>query len=200
MTKLEKATSIPFSRLLLKYPVDINHENRNKMRALHLAAKIGNYESVKLLIGKKAVINCRNNNYRTPMMMACLFTHADDQKIIEFFLRSGANIERRDLNNCTPLLLASQECNVPAVHTLLKNKANIMAVDTENKTSLFHAAERNHKEVVERLLKDPVKSNFTQCWLNIDSVQENMWARLRDSSPCTHAIHATQPSCISVFG
>ena len=69
-----------FYRLLLRYPVDINHENRNKMRALHLAAKIGNYESVKLLIGKNAVINCRNNNYRTPMMMACLFTHADDQK------------------------------------------------------------------------------------------------------------------------
>ena len=150
------------------------------MRALHLAAKIGNYESVKLLIKENAVINCRNNNYRTPMMMACLFTHADDQKIIEFFLRSGANIERRDLNNCTPLLLASQECNVPAVHTLLKNKANIMAVDTENKTSLYYAAERNHKEVVERLLKDTVTSNyvnFCKFWINfassIDSAIKN---------------------------
>ena len=69
-----------FNRLLLRYPVDINHENRNKMRALHLAAKIGNYECVKLLIGKNAVINCRNNNYRTPMMMACLFTHEHDKK------------------------------------------------------------------------------------------------------------------------
>ena len=86
-----------------------------------------------------------------------MFTHTDDPKIIEYLLRSGANIERRDLNNCTPLLLASQECNVPAVHTLLKNGANLMAVDTENKTSLFHAAERNHKEVVEVLLKHPVK-------------------------------------------
>ena len=142
------------------------------MRALHLAAKIGNYENVKLLIGKNAVINCRNNNYRTPMMMACMFTHADDPKIIEYLLRSGANIERKDLNNCTPLLLASQECNVPAVHTLLKNKANIMAVDTENKTSLYYAAERNHKEVVERLLKDTVTSNyvnFCKFWINFAS-------------------------------
>ena len=86
-------------------------------------------------------------------------THEPLQQIIEYFLRSNANIERRDLNNCTPLLLASQECNVPAVDTLLKNKANIFAVDTENKTSLFHAAERNHKEVVERLLQDPVDCN-----------------------------------------
>ena len=81
-------------------------------------------------------------------------------QIIEYFLRNGANIERRDLNNCTPLLLASQECNVPAVETLLKNKANIFAVDTENKTSLFHAAERNHKEVVACLLQDPVHLNY----------------------------------------
>ena len=40
------------------------------MRALHLAAKIGNYDNVKLLLGKNATINCRNNNHRTPMMMA----------------------------------------------------------------------------------------------------------------------------------
>ena len=58
---------------------------------------------------------------------------------------------------------------MPAVHTLLKNKANIMAVDTENKTSLFHAAERNHKDVVERLLKDPVKSNVVN-WTNFGSI------------------------------
>ena len=95
-------------------------------------------------------------------------THEPLQQIIEYFLRSNANIERRDLNNCTPLLLASQECNVPAVDTLLKNKANIFAVDTENKTSLFHAAERNHKEVVERLLQDPVDYNSNGFRLNFD--------------------------------
>jgi ankyrin repeat protein len=41
-------------------------------------------------------------------MMASMFNHGD---CIEYLLKSGANIERKDVDSLTPLLLAAMEGN-----------------------------------------------------------------------------------------
>ena len=45
--------STEITKILLQFGVDVDHSNRNRTHALHLAAKIGSLEIVKLLLKVK---------------------------------------------------------------------------------------------------------------------------------------------------
>ena len=60
-----------------------------------------------------------------------------------------ADIERRDEENYTPLLLASVFGRAPTVDLLIQKEADITAVDKNDKTAIFLAAEENQMSALE---------------------------------------------------
>lgn len=60
-----------------------------------------------------------------------------------------ADIERRDEENYTPLLLASVYGHAPTVDLLIQKEADITAVDKNDKTAIFLAAEENQLTALE---------------------------------------------------
>ena len=64
----------------------------------------------------------------------------------------GAQIDCRDKDNETPLLMAVRKNNVESVKVLLDHLADITAKDLNDKTCLFIAAEANSKDAFEVML------------------------------------------------
>lgn len=60
-----------------------------------------------------------------------------------------ADIERRDEENYTPLLLASVYGKAATVDLLIQKEADITAVDKNDKTAVFLAAEENQLSALE---------------------------------------------------
>ena len=74
-------------------------------------------------------------------------------QVISFFINvyiyREADIERRDEENYTPLLLASVYGRAPTVDLLIQKEADIAAVDKNDKTAIFLAAEENQLNALE---------------------------------------------------
>ena len=71
---------------------------------------------------------------------------------VELLLDRGANIEDKDIDGHTPLLLAAKWGKTETVELLLDRGANIEAKGRYGKTPLLLAAEEGDAEKVERLL------------------------------------------------
>ena len=94
---------------LLKWLIDnganINHQDRNGFSALHLIGKRQNYEVAVILTNKKADLELKDCNGNTPLMDA-IFNSKGDYKIVELFIKSGANLDNTNFHDMTPRLLA----------------------------------------------------------------------------------------------
>ena len=60
----------------------------------------------------------------------------------------NADIDIKDSENSTPLIIAARNGHVETAAILLKNKADINEVDRDEKTCMMWAAEENRVEVI----------------------------------------------------
>ena len=60
----------------------------------------------------------------------------------------GADIESRNKENLTPLLMAAAEGHTQLVKILLKNGASMKLTDIYEKTAIFTAAEENNVDTL----------------------------------------------------
>jgi ankyrin repeat protein len=72
---------------------------------------------------------------------------------VEFFLRYGADIEAKDAEGRTPLLLAVSAGHTDIVACLLQEDADTEAENKEGHTPFFLAMRAAHMEIMQRLLK-----------------------------------------------
>ena len=68
------------------------------------------------------------------------------------YIRAGANVDARNVNGASPLVLAAQAGHLPAATLLLDSKCNINAADELGLTALLAATIGGHAEVVAMLL------------------------------------------------
>lgn len=148
---------------------------------LHIAAALGNFEAVKLLIKYGAEINYQDTCGWTPFNLAVVGKH---RKVINYLIANGAKIETNDpqkiLLSIHPynwleavptmmeleiwndvvkkfigahLLRYAARCGVNLmVHTLLEKGVNANESDDLGLTALHEAAKYNHTEVVSTLI------------------------------------------------
>ena len=64
------------------------------------------YNNFCLSLQNDASINCKNSYQQSPLAVAAAYNHV---AIIEFLLKKGAEIETKDKDGYTPLLLAASE-------------------------------------------------------------------------------------------
>ena len=81
--------------------------------------------------------------------MVGLIVVNDQFKTFKNLCFRGANIESRDKDNYTPLLVAVAQGNKEATDALLRRDANIRVMDSSDKTAIYIAAEENCLDILE---------------------------------------------------
>ncbi len=98
-------------------------------------------------------ISCQNSTHLDLTTQLFMAISDGDHTRVQELIKKGANIELRDNQGATPLILAARLGNNTIVKILLKNKADINAVDSYFKdTALNWACYNGHKNVVETLI------------------------------------------------
>lgn len=60
----------------------------------------------------------------------------------------GANLERREKDNCTPLLFAAKHGQVESIETLLQHGSQLSALDKDDKTAIYWATYENKHDAL----------------------------------------------------
>jgi len=98
---------------------------------IHEAAKEGDFDDVRTLLGKKPqLLNKRDGNIRTALHWASLYGHKD---IVIYLLENGAEIDPKDYLGCTPLHFAAERDHIDIIKLLIDKGAE---VDTQNNIGL----------------------------------------------------------------
>eukprot|EP00049_Salpingoeca_infusionum_P014862 m.284501 g.284501 ORF g.284501 m.284501 type:complete len:1109 (-) comp15763_c0_seq1:408-3734(-) len=130
-------------RVLFEYEIETNHQSYDTKRtALHIAAKDGFLDIVKLLVSKGCKRYAKDSFKQMPVHRAAKYGRTD---VVEFLL-TGKSARAASLNACgndgmTPLLLASMMGHANTVQALLEMGANIMITDKFGKSALYLAIE-----------------------------------------------------------
>ena len=152
--------------LLLDRGADIYARRDDGWTALMWASAYGQVAAVELLLDRGADIYARNEYGKTALAQASEKGHDEvaavlrawaaqffeaasngDVTFIEDVLDRGADIEARNDNGLTALMLASWEGQVAAVELLLDRGADIDARDRYGDTALIWASRKGHDEV-----------------------------------------------------
>ena len=156
--------------LLLDHGAEVNAPDRNGVTPLMLAVhERGFPEIVKLLIEKGAQVDARSNNGSTPLhraaqasisnrylsphiFLACSSFHPDKDRdieevrkrpleMIQLLLENGAQVDARDENGNTSLIVAAKGTDRPEIIQLLIEKgAEVKARNNDGSTALMVAA------------------------------------------------------------
>ena len=138
---------------------DPNIKDSNGWTALHYAAQNGDFESVQILIDKKADINAFSNNGRTPLHLAAKMNRKNIvryllDKILEKYKGDSQKyINTKDEHGCTPIHLAAKEGNKECLEILLSKGADLYATDICGWNILHYASFHAKKDTIRFICK-----------------------------------------------
>ena len=118
--------------------------------ALHDAARAGDLEKVRTLVGDGGGIDAQSERGETPLILATL---AGQKEVVELLIEKGAAIDGRNTGGFTPLHAAAYAGDAAIAAFLIARGADVN--DAQNKsgvTPLFPAIEENREEVAELLI------------------------------------------------
>ncbi|OAP54920.1 hypothetical protein AYL99_10620 [Fonsecaea erecta] len=141
--------------VLLELPqLQVNEQDPDGRTALHLAAKNGHADIVRLLLKYKAKVDDTDREGRTPLYLAVAGRHKD---VISILLANDADVNRVDKVGKTILATAigEDEC-LDIIEMLLEKTASPIFRCPENVISLISAAAGGHEGEVRRLLDQDI--------------------------------------------
>lgn len=94
----------------------------------------------------------------SPLMAAA--EHADQLDLMKLLITAGADVNKRNSDMDTPLLVACYAENIEAVKLLVEHGADVNAAELYGVTSLMEAVTENQVEVIEILLKAGANPNI----------------------------------------
>ncbi|KAK3688018.1 ankyrin repeat-containing domain protein [Podospora appendiculata] len=136
------ATADIVEYLLEKYPEARDMAGEYDGTPLHRACEVGKLETVKILLENGSDINYGNAELETPVTMACIRTHGNEEtlEILELLCVRGASLSLRAGSFGYPICAASL-CNSPdAVRFLLTNGADVSARDAFGRRPVQYAS------------------------------------------------------------
>lgn len=145
--------------ILLENNAQIETKNLRQETALYIAAFRGNFEIVKLLVGKYgANVNSEDIDGDTPLAVAC---YENKSQVISYLLQHGAQVNKKGIRGDTPLHIAVANCDNNVVSELILYGANPDAINNDNETPLHIVLKHNNLETLQSLLK--VVRNLDEC-------------------------------------
>jgi len=128
----------------------------NRIDALVMACKKGDFDLVKSLVDVGVDIEGVGSNGATPLMMA---TSQQEDDIVEFLLRKGADVNQH-YNNWTALMEAADEGSLESMKLLLNAGADVSFYKRPGSpTAITMAASEGHLDCLELLLKNGADIN-----------------------------------------
>jgi len=102
-------------------------------------------EGVKNLLNQGANINSKNEKGWTPLLLACLYTDPDGNKMAKFLLENGANVNCKSTYGFTSLMISTQysksKSDLGTVRLLLENGADVNIINVFGDTALTMAGQ-----------------------------------------------------------
>ncbi|KAF3918221.1 Ankyrin-1 [Dactylellina cionopaga] len=143
------------------------------MIGVHFAAYFGLRESILLMLSEGADLEAKDEDERTPLMLAVQGGH---EAVVKLLVDKGADLEAMDkYKRRTPLCLAAKGGDEIMVKLLIDKGADLKARDIYRRTPLWLAAEEGHGVIVQLLVdkgadleaKDKYKRR-TPLWLVVE--------------------------------
>uniref|UniRef100_A0A8C6XNM7 Kinase D-interacting substrate of 220 kDa n=1 Tax=Naja naja TaxID=35670 RepID=A0A8C6XNM7_NAJNA len=105
------------------------------------------------------------------LMSQSLVTYVEEENVpaLKAFLEKCKDVDERDENGQTPLMLAAEQGNLEIVQELIKKGANCNLEDSDNWTALISASKEGHIAIVSELLA---------CNVNIEHRDMGGWTAL----------------------
>ena len=130
---------------------NIKAENAGKETPLILASKNGHMDAVDVLLKSGADANYRDSSGWTALHNA---SHKGHDSVVQLLLdwKPVPNVDAQDINDNTPLHVASFHGKSTVVTILLEGGASVDARDRQGGTPLHDASQGGHLEVVRLLL------------------------------------------------
>nr|CAI5859549.1 unnamed protein product [Callosobruchus analis] len=117
--------------------------------ALHVAARLGQAQVVKVLLEAGANADQADVDGWTPLRAAAWGGHTE---VVELLVKHGCSLDSVDAENRTALRAAAWSGHEEIVKILLEHGADVNLTDHEGRTALIAAAYMGHSEIVEHLL------------------------------------------------
>ena len=199
---------------LLAYRADPNLKEAHGWTALHYAVFQGRVAMLEPLLAKGADPNLKDRNGQTALQLATGLgrfdayktllpvTHQPDwDSLLQEFSRSGwkdqvkvalvngANLNNRNSDGDTPLVIAAKAGHHAIVETLLTNGANPNIPGCTDYTPLHHAARAGHHAIVKTLLDKGADADLKDLkgWTSLQFAAENRHRDVYDTLlPETH--------------
>lgn len=132
----------------------IKHNDHEMQTALHIAAKMGHLDMVKLLKKQTAVpfailMEQWDEDKMTPLHTAASYGHLI---IVKYFVKYGADINARSERGRSALMFAAISGDLQIAKYLVESGADINAIDDTDNFALYWAATEGHLPVVKYLL------------------------------------------------
>ncbi|NVO20244.1 MAG: ankyrin repeat domain-containing protein [Bacteroidetes bacterium] len=139
--------------------VDVNYANSYGETALHMAAKIGNLEIVKVLVEKYgANLNACTVRNETPLMYA-LKSQSED--VASYLLSKDPILgKQEEVWGWTEILAAAYRGYTSIVEELIERKVNLNEQDYTGSSAIFTAAENGNNEILNLLLEANAKQEI----------------------------------------
>lgn len=125
---------------------------------IHHAVQVGNLTSLKLLLGNYPhLVNERNSNYDTPLLPAlkASLNKRVELSVIKFLLNCNANINLKDKDNRTVLMVACISNKTRIARLILQGMSpdtDLSVRDSNGCTALMHSVIYNDIGLIKEIL------------------------------------------------
>jgi ankyrin repeat protein len=140
--------------LLLENGADPMAQDNKNVTAFALAISHGDVEIVKTLVARRLNVNTLARAGTIPAKPLMLAIEYGKEKVVDFLIESGAQIEAMDENGNTPLIKAvADDRRLRIVRQLLERGANVNAKNHHGVTPLHVAVQSGSERMVNLLLE-----------------------------------------------
>lgn len=167
--KYEKLKKLPATVLLYLNQQKTHATELDEDTPLLYAIKIGNIESIKILVQNGFDVNYGGKYNWTPLHQA---SEKGDVSIVKFLLEQGATLTKTIDNEITPLHWAAYKGNLKTAELLLNNDAEINTKDVNGQTPLHYAVISDNFEMVKLLVEHGANVNAKDYGPNDEEIQD----------------------------
>ncbi|XP_078369529.1 uncharacterized protein LOC144653414 [Oculina patagonica] len=137
--------------LLACKELSVNFSNpHDQQTALHIAARRGDADLLKLLCSYGAYVNGGTVDLMTPLHEACLGGHPE---VVDILIAEGADTNARNIDGSTPLCFACAKGSLKCTRLLVEAGAEINPTLTVTFPPLHEAALNGHVHCLEMLMQ-----------------------------------------------
>ncbi|RDW57729.1 hypothetical protein BP5796_12530 [Coleophoma crateriformis] len=123
-------------RALVRQGVDVNVQDQNFFRPLHLTVRFAtSSDLIHLSISADATVDARDKDEETPLHHAAIYNYTE---AINALTAANATVDARDEIQCTPLHIAALHNHTEAINALIAANATVDARAADQSTPLLN--------------------------------------------------------------